>query len=425
MGKAALESINVLRKILETACTKEKASLSDLTVLSAAVDPYRLDTDASHRDGGWLAAQLNKLCGSAARIHWRGLHYAIVQEANIKKPNGEIYRNTEADWIWLSENAGKAARWLGYIPFERIIDARNAAPIIHRKPKVIPKAHLSIGLDIDVPDAEDIEPLPIARGFVARQAYQFAIFGEKSSLEDIAAPIARQFEADLYLPTGEISDTLVYQIAKDANADGRPLVMFTLSDCDPAGHQMPISIARKLQAFKDLFFRRLEFEVVPVALTVDQVKAERLPSVPMKETEKRADRWRDAFGIDQTEIDALTTPTRRPILERFIRQQPSSRTSIRPSSGGWPTPRRNGTPRPRRRSMSRSIPNTSNRSAPKPRPSLKNCARRSSASTNSSTWPPTISSFPISRCPSPRSNSTLVGKPWSRLTTIGCARPGR
>jgi hypothetical protein len=40
----------------------------------------------------------------------------------------------------------------------------------------------------------------------------------------------------------------------------------------------------------------------------------------LKETEKRADRWRDAFGIDQTEIDALTTPARRPILQRMIRQ---------------------------------------------------------------------------------------------------------
>jgi hypothetical protein len=60
-----------------------------------------------------------------ARIHWRGLHYAIVQAADIEKPNGEIYRNTEANWIWL--------------------DAR-----------------LSIGLDVEIPDAEDIEPLPIA-----------------------------------------------------------------------------------------------------------------------------------------------------------------------------------------------------------------------------------------------------------------------
>jgi hypothetical protein len=165
--------INVLRKILDSACAKQKASLTDLTVLSAAVDPYRLDTDAGHRDGAWLAGQLNKLCGPTARIHWRGLHYAVVQEASIKKPNGEVYRNTEADWIWLSESAGKAARWLGYIPFERIIDARNAEPVIHRKARVRPEARLSIGLDVEIPDAEDIEPLPIAKGFVSRQAFQF------------------------------------------------------------------------------------------------------------------------------------------------------------------------------------------------------------------------------------------------------------
>jgi hypothetical protein len=66
--------------------------------------------------------------------------------------------------------------------------------------------------------------------------------------------------------------------------------MFTLSDCDPAGHQMPISIARKLQAFKDQFFPDLEFEVVPVALTPQQVEAEGLPSAPMKEGEKRSGR---------------------------------------------------------------------------------------------------------------------------------------
>jgi hypothetical protein len=53
---------------------------------------------------------------------------------------------------------------------------------------------------------------------------------------------------------------------------------------------------------------------------VEQVKAERLPSTPLKDEEKRASRWKQAFGIEQTEIDALTTPTRRRILERFIRQ---------------------------------------------------------------------------------------------------------
>ena len=200
--------------------------------------------------------QFAKLYGPAQRAHWRGLHYAVVADGKVRKPNGEIYRNTDDDWEWLITNPAKAARWLGYVPFDRIIDQRNSAPIIHRKARVRPEARLSIGLDVEIPDAEDIEPLPIARGFVARQAFHFAIFGEKSSLEDVVLPIAEQFEGDLYLPTGEISDTLVYQIAKEANEDGRPLMMFTLSDCDPAGHQMPVSIARKLQAFRDLFFPR-------------------------------------------------------------------------------------------------------------------------------------------------------------------------
>jgi hypothetical protein len=310
----------VLRRILESACEEHQASLTDLTVLSAQVDPYRIDTPAGHRDGQWLAEQLATLYGPNQRTHWRGLHYAIVADGKVKKPSGEIYQNTDDDWEWLITNPAKAARWLGYIPFERINDQRNAEPTIHHKARVKPEARLSIGLDVDIPDVEDIEPRPIARGFVARQAYHFVIFGEKSSLEDVVLSIAEQYEADVYLPTGEISDTLVYQIAKEADDDGRPLVLFTLSDCDPAGHQMPVSIARKLQAFKDLFFPELSFEVVRVALTPEQVGEENLPSTPLKKGEKRASRWREAFGIDQTEIDALTTPAKRSVLQRFIRQ---------------------------------------------------------------------------------------------------------
>jgi hypothetical protein len=301
------DQVGTLRTILESARRHAGCGLADLTVLSAQVDPYRLDTRAGHRDGAWLADQLNHAIGSTRRIHWRGLHYAIVAAGNIRKPNGDIYRNDDADWTWLANVAGKAARWLGYVGFERIIDNRNADPILHRKARVEARAVVSIGLDVTVPDVDDLEPLPMALGFEGRQANQFAIFGEKASLEDVLLPIARQKEADLYLPSGEISDTLLYRMAKDADADGRPLVVFTLSDCDPAGHQMPVSIARKLQALRDLLFNDLTFEVVPVALTVEQVRELGLPSTPLKDTEKRADRWRTSFGIEQTEIDALAT----------------------------------------------------------------------------------------------------------------------
>jgi len=92
---------------------------------------------------------------------------------NVRKPNGEIYRNTDEDWEWLSTVAGKAARWLGYIPFERILDNRNAEPIIHRKARVVSGAFVTIGVEVAIPDVDDLQPAPIAQGFVARQAYHF------------------------------------------------------------------------------------------------------------------------------------------------------------------------------------------------------------------------------------------------------------
>src|SRR6516162_2588072 len=97
--------------------------------------------------------------------------------------NGEAYSNdSDKDWDWLNAQASKAARWLGYVPFERFDDRRNNAPIIHRLSKVEPEAYISIGLEVDIPDSSDLEPTAWAEGFVARQPYHFAIFGEKSSL---------------------------------------------------------------------------------------------------------------------------------------------------------------------------------------------------------------------------------------------------
>jgi hypothetical protein len=166
---------------------------------------------------------------------------------------------------------------------------------------------------------DELEPFAFAEGFEPRQAYQFVVFGEKASLGDIIEPVAREKQADAYVNTGEISDTRLYEIARDAAKDGRPLVVFTMTDCDPSGYQMAISIARKMQAFRDLYFPHLQFEIVPVELLIEQVRELGLPSTPLKETEKRADRWKSAFGVEQTEIDALAAlqpDLLREILER-------------------------------------------------------------------------------------------------------------
>lgn len=219
----------VLRKIIEAACEAAGVAQQALTVLAIKNDPYRLDTPAHHRNGRWLAVQLMRFYGPTKKAHWRGLYYALtMSKTKTKKPDGTNFRNTDEDWIWLSEKAGKAARWLGYIPFTRIIDRRNNEPIIHRVEKIEPCAGVLSDLD-DATLPDDIAPAPAAVGFEVRHAFAFACFGEKSSLEEITLPWAKQHQADLYLGTGETSDTYIHQIAGDAVADGRPLVVFVLA----------------------------------------------------------------------------------------------------------------------------------------------------------------------------------------------------
>ena len=133
------------------------------------------------------------------------------------------------------------------------------------------------------------------------------LVGEKTSLEDVLTPIAESRKADLYLPSGEISDTFAYQMDRMADQDGRRMIVFYLADCDPSGWQMPVSLARKLQALETLLFGGVEWEVRPICLSPDQVREYGLPFAPMKDTEKRADKWFAAMGVQQTEIDAIAT----------------------------------------------------------------------------------------------------------------------
>lgn len=297
-----------LREVLEDAVAAERAagrkcSMDALTVLAPQNDPFRQDTDAHHRDGKWLADTLAGLGLGSRQVHNRGMHYMVIGRP---KPDGTPYSNDDDnDWAWLSEKASKAARWLGYIPFDQVIDQRNAVPVVREYSKPRPRPLLESGIEIELPSVADVMPRPATHGFRGVQPYHLVFAGEKSSLEPVLDPIAERRGADLYLPTGEFSDTYLHQIAQSAlGDDDRPLVVLYFSDADPAGWQMGISVARKLQALSVLV-GPFDFRVFRVCLTPDQVRQYNLPSTPLKASEKRGDRWKRLMGTEQTEIDAL------------------------------------------------------------------------------------------------------------------------
>src|SRR5215469_15670689 len=126
-----------LRVALEAAAAAARLPLKDLTVLARQNDPFLQDTPAGHRDAQWFAEQIAQLVPRGV-VHLRGLHYRLVASTALK-PNGEPYTNTDENWQWLEVHPAKAGRWLGYVPFGRIIDERNASPEIttfdvHGKP---------------------------------------------------------------------------------------------------------------------------------------------------------------------------------------------------------------------------------------------------------------------------------------------------
>jgi hypothetical protein len=361
-----------LRAALDKVIGEQGCSLKDLTVLAPQNDPFRVDTPARHRDGKWLAITARDLGLGDRKIHLRGLHYMVLGRI---KPDGSKYRNTDADWLWLQGDAAKAARWLGYIPFDQIVDQRNAEPEVREFSRPDPWAYLTVGIDVDLPDADDIMPGLAVEDFRGVQPYRVTMIGEKSSLADVLGPLARDYRADLYLPTGEMSDTLIYRIARTAAADGRPLVVLYFADCDPAGWQMPISVGRKLQAHRELLGGRFEFEVHRVALTPDQVREYGLPSTPLKDTEKRASSWQREMQVEQTEIDALASL--HPDLLLRIAGTPWRRSTTTNWTGALPRPAVSGSANRRRSSTAILTAIGSPASGPRPSGSYRRCGSRS------------------------------------------------
>jgi hypothetical protein len=294
-----------LHRVLENAAELEFCSADELTVLSKGKDPYRLDTASGHRLGRWCADLIERFLAPDTKIHLRGFHYLLSSAADVTRPDGSRYINSDAVWEWLADTAMKAARWLGYVPFTRIVDERNASPELYLPSYYTVEPERNPGERIIVPALAETMPRFSSPEWPVVQPYRIILIGEKTSLRPVLFPIAGEVGGELLLPTGEPSDTMIAELAARCALDPRPSVALYFSDFDPAGRQMPVSVSRKLQALRDLLYPELNIQLHHVALSLEQVEELELPSTPLKATEARASRWREVMGHEQTEIDAL------------------------------------------------------------------------------------------------------------------------
>src|SRR4051794_28834535 len=98
-------------------------SVTNLMALTPANDPFYAGAPARVRDGEWFAA-LWAVHGGAG-THLRRFHYRLISQSTaIKMPDDRNYENSQLCWQFMN-SASKAARYLGLIDVDDIIDQRN------------------------------------------------------------------------------------------------------------------------------------------------------------------------------------------------------------------------------------------------------------------------------------------------------------
>ena len=122
---------------------------------------------------------------------------------------------------------------------------------------------------------------------------------------DKTDPVCERFGVDHQAGLGELSITAVYKLVNRVVTADKPVRVLYISDFDPAGECMPISVARKIEWFIRTNYPKLDIMLMPLALTKAQCIEYGLPRTPIKDTEKRKTAFEGRYGEGATELDAL------------------------------------------------------------------------------------------------------------------------
>ncbi len=138
----------------------------------------------------------------------------------------------------------------------------------------------------------------------ANQEWRPEVWVEKQALEGVIGEICNKVRVDFFATKGyaSVSETwraglrLAGYIAK-----GQRPIIFHLGDHDPSGIDMTRHVAETLSTFVGH-----PVTVQRLALNMDQVEELNPPPNPVKLTDSRSDKYRDLYGEESWELDALS-----------------------------------------------------------------------------------------------------------------------
>jgi hypothetical protein len=300
-----------------------------LLALSRTNDPFYAGVPCRLAWAEWFASLFGRFSFPRG-VHLRRIHYRLVSDPSPpvmpkdkSKTSGRPYVNTDECWGKLQIGA-RDARHLGLVAPDLFADHRNDPPQIHASdtqssdepdfqvgelpPWSAPAVSLSGG-DLACSGMPNMPSVTVA-GYdyePGDQPYHLELWVEKSTMNDLLAPICEELHVNLVTAGGFQTVTSSVELLRrlDNLPADKPARIGYLSDFDPAGARMPPAVARAVEFYIDQFAPGRDIKLTPLALTYQQVQQYRLPRIPIKEDDKRRRGFEQKYGEGAVELDAL------------------------------------------------------------------------------------------------------------------------
>lgn len=141
------------------------------------------------------------------------------------------------------------------------------------------------------------------------QKQRVVVVVEKEALAGVLERACNTYDVPLLAARGYPSGTVLREFAKSdvlpaiLAKPGQRVIILHLGDHDPSGIDMTRDLQQRIQLFADMEFDVEELD--RIALTMVQIKEQKPPPNPAKETDRRFAKYRRQYGVESWELDAL------------------------------------------------------------------------------------------------------------------------
>lgn len=226
-------------------------------------------------------------------ITLRSLHYQLLNDPPItSKRSGRVYGN-DLDSYRLLSRIATSLRTEGFVHYSAIADPTR-------------RLDSNRGFEnVDFYKKEQLNQLysTYTRDLLRSQPYYFALIVEKETLSHLVDRVARGYGMPVLYCKGSSSITLRYRLVEDWKRNGeKPMVLFFLTDLDPAGLRIQNTFVGSLEAD----FRRFP-EAFRVCITPEQITKHGLTSdMNAKTSDPNFKQFVKVTGMTQAyELEAL------------------------------------------------------------------------------------------------------------------------